>query len=151
MLAVVAARFRGRAFAPILGDMRALPFADASFDKAVSITALEFVAEAEQAARELFRVTRPGGLVVLATLNSLSPWAARRAETGKKGHALFSKVFFRSPAELAALSPVEGVIASAVHFEKEDEPGLARQKEAEGAAQALTTGAFLAACWQKPS
>ncbi len=84
-------------FGPVLGDILRLPFPDHSFGKTVSITALEFIPDGKKAVEELFRVTRKGGVVVVATLNSLSPWAERRQEEGKKGHSLFQKVVFRSP------------------------------------------------------
>ena len=57
----------------VVGDVLALPFPGEVFDKVVSITALEFVANARSAVDELFRVTRRGGCVLVATLNSLSP------------------------------------------------------------------------------
>ena len=54
----------GRPFRMVLGDMRRLPFANGSFDKTVSVTAIEFLDEdAWVAVAEMFRVTRPGGLV----------------------------------------------------------------------------------------
>src|SRR5512143_3193872 len=89
-------------------DILDLPFPENTFYKAVSITALEFIPDARKAVQELFRVTRKGGTVVVATLNNLSPWAERRREEGQKGHPLFAKAFFRSPEELAALAPVKG-------------------------------------------
>ncbi|MBE0617037.1 MAG: methyltransferase domain-containing protein, partial [Proteobacteria bacterium] len=72
MLRRLAHRAGGYPFRPIRGDMRALPFADAVFDAAVSVTAIEFLVDARGAVGELFRVTRPGGAVVVATLNALS-------------------------------------------------------------------------------
>jgi len=44
----------------LTADMSALPFTDGTFDKVVSITALEFIENGKQALTELFRVTRPG-------------------------------------------------------------------------------------------
>jgi SAM-dependent methyltransferase len=49
------------------GDACALPFPDASFDHALSMLVLHFVPQAEQAVREMRRVTRPGGTVAAAT------------------------------------------------------------------------------------
>ena len=134
----------------ISADLLNLPFPENSFDKAVSITALEFIPDARKAVKELFRVTRKGGTVVVATLNSLSPWAERRREEGQKGHPLFSKAFFRSPEELAALAPAKGEVRTAVHFSKEENPDRARETEKQGQSCNLKTGAFLAARWVKP-
>lgn len=131
-------------------DILRLPFPENSFDKTVSITALEFIPEGKKAVRELFRVTRKGGTVVVATLNSLSPWAERRREEAKRGHDLFSKAVFRSPEELAALAPVKGETRTAVHFSREEKPDRAREIEKRGQSSNLKTGAFLAARWIKP-
>jgi SAM-dependent methyltransferase len=50
-----------------VGDGRALPFEDASFDHAYSVSVLEHIMEPgdEQALRELARVTKPDGRVVV--------------------------------------------------------------------------------------
>jgi SAM-dependent methyltransferase len=50
-----------------VGDGRALPFEDASFDHAYSVSVLEHIPEPgdEEALRELARVVRPGGRVVV--------------------------------------------------------------------------------------
>lgn len=54
----------GHPFRMVLGNMRRLPFTDGSFDKTVSVTAIEFLDEdARNALAEMFRVTparRPG-------------------------------------------------------------------------------------------
>ena len=93
----------GLPFHMVQGDMRRLPFADGTFDKTVSVTAIEFLddKDAREAVAAMFRVTRPGGLVVVASLNSLSPWAARRTAAAKQGHSLFAHARFRSPAEMS--------------------------------------------------
>lgn len=45
------------------GDATALPYADAAFSAALSLLVLNFVPDYEKAAREMLRVTRPGGAV----------------------------------------------------------------------------------------
>ncbi len=137
-------------FEVVAGDILKLPFPGEIFDKVVSITALEFVAEAGAAIDELFRVTRRGGCVVVATLNSLSPWATRRKEEARKGHKLFQKAFFRSPDEMLSLAPVPGIAKTAIHFQKNDDPAEAAEIESEGRKKNLNTGAFVAVRWQKP-
>jgi ubiquinone/menaquinone biosynthesis C-methylase UbiE len=143
-------KIRGRRFFVVQGDMRHLPFGDGSFDKAISVTAVEFIEAAKVAVKELFRVTKPGGIIVVATLNSLSPWSDRRKEAGKKGHSIFKHTVFRSPEEVAALSPVEGVVQTAIHFQKEDSPEVAQRLEMDGQERGLKTGAFVAVRWIKP-
>jgi hypothetical protein len=86
----------------------------------------------------------------VATLNSLSPWAIRRREKAKAGHPLFSKAIFRSPAELASLVPLPGIIRTAIHFAKDENPQRAVEIEIAGEKKNLDNGAFLAACWEKP-
>jgi ubiquinone/menaquinone biosynthesis C-methylase UbiE len=49
-----------------VADAEALPFTDQSFDVAVSTFGVMFTPNQEQAARELLRVTRPGGRIALA-------------------------------------------------------------------------------------
>ena len=133
----------------VTADMATLPFADGSFDKTVSVAALEFVADEKRAVAELFRVTRPGGVVVVATLNSLSPWAARRSANARRDpESIFNRVFFRSPAQLLTAAPVGGIVRTAVHFGKEDNPATFDRSEREG--QGRETGAFVAARWLKP-
>jgi ubiquinone/menaquinone biosynthesis C-methylase UbiE len=138
------------AFSGIVGDMMSLPFDDNSFDKVVSMTAIEFVKDARRALDECFRVTKRGGTIVMTTLNSLSPWAARRVNKARKGPSIFEKTIFRSPDEIRSIVPVSALIKTAIHFQKDNDPGEARKIEREGRKSDLTTGAFLAAKWEKP-
>ncbi len=140
----------GMPFEMIRADMRILPFADNSFDKTVSVTAIEFLEDAGMTISEFFRVTKPGGLIAVATLNSLSPWAARRKAAAKEGHPVFKHARFRSPADMADLVPLPALIRSAVHFLKTDDPNTAKLMESDGTARGLDSGAFLIARWEKP-
>lgn len=47
------------------GDLEALPFADASFDAVTAVNSLFYAADMAAAMRELVRVSRPGGRVVV--------------------------------------------------------------------------------------
>ncbi len=140
----------GYPFRSVVGDMSFLPFADECFDKVVSMTALEFIADGGAAVADLFRVARKGGIVVVTTLNSLSPWAARRKKAAGNGHSLFERMIFRSPDEMRAIAPVEGLVKTAIHFKKDDDPERVTEIELDGQRKGLDTGAFLAARWQKP-
>ena len=50
----------------VVGDAQALDFSDGTFDRAVSLLALNFVPDPALALAEQIRVTRPGGLVAAA-------------------------------------------------------------------------------------
>lgn len=149
MLRAAVRKYDNGRFHAAAADLSSLPFADQSFAKVYSMTALEFVEDARAAMLELDRVTRPGGTVVVTTLNSLGPWAERRRLKARDGHALFANMTFRSPDEMLSLAPAVARARTAIHFLKDDDPVLARQKEARGQAEQRDTGAFVALSWQK--
>lgn len=140
---------RGADFQGVLADILHLPFPEGIFDRVVSITALEFIEDGKKAVQEMFRVAKRRGVIVVATLNSLSPWAKRRKTEAKKD-SIFAKAIFRSPEELLALTPVKGLARTAIHFQKYENPDKARPIEEEGQRKNLNTGAFVAARWVKP-
>ena len=49
-----------------VGDARALPYPDSSFDRAFSSLVLQFIPEARKAVEEMRRVVRPGGTITAA-------------------------------------------------------------------------------------
>lgn len=55
-------------------DLHHLPFRDGRFDVTVAVTVCEFAADPEAVIAELVRVTRPGGQVVIGSLQRNSPW-----------------------------------------------------------------------------
>ena len=130
MVARAGHRFRAERFTPLAGNMLTLPFTSGSFDKVYSMTALEFVDNAPAAVAELERVAKAGGVIVMSTLNRLSPWAERRLKAGEQGHELFQSMVFRSPAEIRRLLPADAELKTAIHFEKHEDPIRARRIEA---------------------
>jgi ubiquinone/menaquinone biosynthesis C-methylase UbiE len=141
---------KGYSFQAVAGDMISLPFAQECFDRVFSMTALEFIEDGQTAVRELFRVTKKRGTIVVTTLNSLSPWAVRRKQKAKKGHRLFQNMIFRSPDEMRALACAEAEVKTAIHFQKDEDLDRASKIEIAGQKRNLATGAFLAARWVKP-
>ncbi len=49
-----------------VGDAQALPYPDATFDRALSMLVLNFLAEPVTALHEMIRVTRPNGVFAVA-------------------------------------------------------------------------------------
>jgi ubiquinone/menaquinone biosynthesis C-methylase UbiE len=60
------------------GDATALPFPDASFDRAYALLVLHFVPEAATAIGEMRRVVRPGGVVAAAVWDHLGGMPSMR-------------------------------------------------------------------------
>lgn len=144
-------RLADKPFDSVAGNMYSLPFPDHYFDKTVSITALEFVPDAQQAINEMFRVTKPGGRIVVSTLNSLSPWAERRKKAAEKDEkSVFKEAYFRSPDELRRLSSQIGQLRTAVHFIKNEEPEIAIEQERAAIKRGMETGAYVIIAWDKP-
>jgi ubiquinone/menaquinone biosynthesis C-methylase UbiE len=150
MLIHAGKKLKGFPFERVLADISNLPFPESSFDKVVSVTAVEFIKDAQGAVKELFRVTKRGGCIVLATLNSLSPWASRRKAEAEERQTIFGRAIFRSPDELSSLASVKGVVKTAIHFQIEESLEGAVKMEHEGKRKKLNTGAFVAVRWEKP-
>lgn len=149
MVGVAEKRLKKFDFSGMCGDMCSLPFPDGCFDRTFSMTAIEFIPDAAKAIAELNRVVKPGGRVVVTTLNKLSLWAEKRSKKAEKGHFLFQKCTFRSPEDMRAIIPQNTVIQTAIHFQKNTPVDKILAMEQQGNNQSLDTGAFLAVQWTK--
>ena len=96
------------------GRAEALPFTAGRFDLVVAVTVLCFVPDAEAAFREIARVLRPGGAVVIAELGRWSLWALRRRIRGWLGNRLWGAARFSDATELRRLAARSGLEAQAV-------------------------------------
>jgi ubiquinone biosynthesis O-methyltransferase len=97
------------------GRIEQLPLADARFDVVVAVTVLCFVADATAAVREMARVLRPGGRLVLGELGRWSAWAATRRLKGWLGASTWKAAHFRSAGALRTLLEQAGLSVDAVH------------------------------------
>lgn len=90
----------------VAGDALRLPFADASFDVTTISFGLRNVASVEQALRELVRVTRPSGRLVVLETATPAPRlmrAANRVYTGRVMPRL-ARLFSSDPSSYAYLA-----------------------------------------------
>lgn len=97
------------------GDAEKLPFDDATFDVVVAVTVLCFVQDAEHAVKEIARVLKPGGRLVIGELGRWSLWAAQRRIRGWLGHPVWRAVKFRTAADLRTLAEAAGLRVVAMH------------------------------------
>jgi 2-polyprenyl-3-methyl-5-hydroxy-6-metoxy-1,4-benzoquinol methylase len=116
MLAAAKERARERAVQPrfVEGQIEALPFADASFDVVLAVTVLCFITDPVQAVRELARVLRPGGTLVVGDLARYSLWAIRRRVRGWLGSPTWRSAHFRSRRELRRAMAAAGLQVVAI-------------------------------------
>ncbi len=91
------------------GRIERLPFRDSSFDVVVAVTVLCFVADADTAVREMARVLRPGGRLVLGELGRRSVWAMSRRFRAWLGATTWKAAHFRTAAELRVLLQQAGL------------------------------------------
>ena len=151
MLSYASSKTVNHSFFGVRGDMLRLSFHDNRFDKAVPDTALEFIVDGRSAVGEPFRVTRSGGCVAAAILNSLTQRAVRRKAKPQEGEEhVWERAFFRSPNELLAFNPWKGAAKTIIHFKEDDDPEPAINIERLGHSWNLDTGAFVAVRWEKP-
>jgi ubiquinone/menaquinone biosynthesis C-methylase UbiE len=97
------ARQQGLSLTWIRGLAGSLPFAEKSFDGVISILALDFISDRPGALREMVRVLRPGGFLVLAMLNRFSLWTLKRILRAWFKPSLWREVRFITPRGLRRL------------------------------------------------
>jgi SAM-dependent methyltransferase len=91
-----------------------LPFPPESFDIVVPVTVLCFVEDAAPVFREMARILRPGGRLVIGELGKWNSWAAQRRIRGWLGSPLWRRGRFRTPGELRTLAGDAGLVAGPV-------------------------------------
>lgn len=115
MLAAAAERARSAGIALHIagGCAERLPFADASFDVVFAVTVLCFVEENDTAVREMARVLKPGGRLLIGELGRWSLWAASRRLRGWLGAEIWRRARFHTSRDLRFLARWAGLSVTA--------------------------------------
>jgi ubiquinone/menaquinone biosynthesis C-methylase UbiE len=104
---------RGRGLEAVLADTGRLPFADETFERVLVVDALHHFVRQQQSLRELVRVLRPGGRLLVEELD-LRRFPVKLAALGER--LLGMKSCFRSPEVFAGMLLAEGL---SVHIERD--------------------------------
>jgi SAM-dependent methyltransferase len=92
----------------VQGDAAALPFPEASFDLVFESTLLCFCKDPIPVIREMIRVCRPDGRILLGELNPYSPWQWRRRVKAAFGSGTFVGASWHKPGGLLAALSANG-------------------------------------------
>ncbi len=87
----------------IKGNAYSLPFPDESFDLVLSVTMFEFIHEPEKVLAEIYRVLKPGGEVLIGTMNGRSLWFLFKRLKSLFTETAYRYARFYTPGELEAL------------------------------------------------
>lgn len=108
------ARQEGRNARFGVAEAENLPFASDSFDALLAVTVLCLIEDTGSALREMRRVLKPGGRLIVGELGRSSSWAAARRVKGWLGASLWRSARFSSPSDLERLATGAGLVDASV-------------------------------------
>lgn len=120
-----------------------LPFGAESFDVVVAITVLCFIENPAKALREMTRILKPGGRLIVGELGRYSSWAALRRIKGWFGSPVWRHAHFHSASDLRRFAKVEPLELDGVRgllvtqLDRDTDKGLVRRIHQEDFCQAL--------------
>jgi ubiquinone/menaquinone biosynthesis C-methylase UbiE len=105
-----------KGFWPAQADARALPFSDASFDAVICVGVLQHIPDYQTALRELLRVLKPQGVLLLDTLNaeSLVRWLYYRLT--RQPQTMHTYRMGALMADFERLAPAKPVQSAAIYY-----------------------------------
>ncbi|MFW5897037.1 MAG: class I SAM-dependent methyltransferase [Bacillota bacterium] len=137
----------------VRADIASLPMPDDTYDSVYSMTAVEFVPNLERAQREMMRVLRPGGRLLIGTIAGDGPWGqayAKRAEENPDSifrHARFPTLEEFSAIDRDNLEDVGECLYIPPHAPEEDFT-LQEERRRRGRKEAA---GFFCVLWRKPA
>ncbi|NLS45238.1 MAG: class I SAM-dependent methyltransferase [Firmicutes bacterium] len=131
-------------------DVHNLEFPDNHFDGAVSMAAFEFIAKPDEAFIEMMRVLKPGGQILIGTINSESSWGQFYMDRGSQKDSIFRHSKFMNPNELKDLDRKNLMSFRECLFFSPLTPDKHISMEEEKRLSTVNKGGFICATWKKP-
>lgn len=131
-------------------DLYKLDFPDKYFDGVFSMAAFEFIKEPSRAYAEMFRVVKPGGKILIATINRDSSWGKLYMNSASKdSSSVFNHAHFKNMEELKALDSINLQASKECLFIPPDADESLLTLESEKALSSTNAPGFIMALWQK--
>lgn len=131
-------------------DLHSLNFADHFYAGVFSMAAWEFVIDPERAFAELWRVLRPGGKLLIGTINRESPWGQQYMEQAKQPGSVFGSACFKSLQDLKNLASQHISGWSECLFVPPEAEDHLFTREMEESLRYTNPPGFIVVSWQKP-
>lgn len=96
---------------PVVGDAMTLPFVDQYFDVVTATDVMQYVSDPERVARELFRVTLPGGTIIIELAAPIRVVGLRRSDVRELPRWSLLRRYVEMR-RTYAISEVEGVLSA---------------------------------------
>jgi len=126
-----------------------MKFKDNYFDGVISMAVMEFINEPSKALKEMFRVVKKGGKILIGTINRDSKWGELYLSKEFRENSVFKYASFLTMKDLIKLYPEKPKATGQCLFIPPDMP---EDKICIAAEQELSTterGGFICALWVK--
>jgi ubiquinone/menaquinone biosynthesis C-methylase UbiE len=80
-----------------------LPYENHGFGGVLTVVTLCFLEDPDRALREIARVLKPGGRLVVGIIPAESPWGRKYADRGRQGHPIYRRARFYKLTEAISL------------------------------------------------
>jgi ubiquinone/menaquinone biosynthesis C-methylase UbiE len=131
-------------------DIYQLRFSEGSFDGIISMAAFEFIERPSDAFAELWRVLKPGGRLLIGTINPESSWGELYLSDEFQKNSVFAHARFMTMQQLKELNTEHLVRSGQCLFIPPLTPDDKITLEEEKRLSAFNKGGFICAMWKKP-